>query len=343
MIPSIIVDPYLYSPPGTNEIEELREFVDAVLFCDGLRNDAWPQIFNCEKVAEVLAETNSFPPLDRIDEIVRLSGTDYIQPHDLNRIVNGLIRTLPTIEQDLGLEDVLVDRVESNPLLPIKSRAPQFQEILAFMFALCFLGRHCQGVSLVSTVISRGIPTDFNKAEIALRVLAAIPETDQMPTFPHEISGKTFWCNERLGLVEILDPIELWLSAEGHEYYQRTLDIHLQKEAIVGEVLSPWSFGEEFLESARSHGFLHSPARAKSLLRACTQTILQRNMQATHKLRSGPGAEDAQTTIGEFRAFRRDIDYDYHLHYWQLGNEVQLASVAIHSDMTIPSPETVTR
>jgi hypothetical protein len=33
---------------------------------------------------------------------------------------------------------------------------------------------------------------------------------------------------------------------------------------------------------------------------------------------------------------RRDIGYDYHVHYWEHGGHIEFASVVIHNDLTIP-------
>jgi hypothetical protein len=40
---------------------------------------------------------------------------------------------------------------------------------------------------------------------------------------------------------------------------------------------------------------------------------------------------------GSDKAQRRDIDYEFHLHYWEIANDViELASVVHHNDFSIP-------
>ena len=76
---------------------------------------------------------------------------------------------------------------------------------------------------------------------------------------------------------------------------------------------------------------------AAKVLRSIIDTLEGLNMRATHRLRTGQGANDPQRTRGLDNAWRRDIDYEYHLHYWQCedGN-IELGSVVVHKDMTIP-------
>jgi hypothetical protein len=40
---------------------------------------------------------------------------------------------------------------------------------------------------------------------------------------------------------------------------------------------------------------------------------------------------------GRDKAQRRDIDYEFHLHYWECANgTIELASVVHHNDFSIP-------
>jgi hypothetical protein len=65
--------------------------------------------------------------------------------------------------------------------------------------------------------------------------------------------------------------------------------------------------------------------------------MLSQNMAAVHGLRTGMGGDDPQRTRGKDKAQRRDIDYEFHLHYWECANgTIELASVVHHNDFSIP-------
>src|SRR5205823_1351890 len=101
-----------------------------------------------------------------------------------------------------------------------------------------------------------------------------------------------------------------------------------------GEVVEPgalgrsWGFGGAFVESAAQLGFMTSPSRARTLLRAIVETIL-RVPQGTHALRTGSSGAAPQQRRGNALAWRRDIDREYHLHYWDGPDGCELANVVV--------------
>ncbi|MDM8525771.1 hypothetical protein QUF80_20560 [Desulfococcaceae bacterium HSG8] len=75
------------------------------------------------------------------------------------------------------------------------------------------------------------------------------------------------------------------------------------------------------------------------LLRALAEVILNENLQATHPLRLGKGGGDPQRVREQdgAKAWRRDIDRKFHLHYWQTSDEIEFAwSAYPHDDYYIP-------
>lgn len=80
--------------------------------------------------------------------------------------------------------------------------------------------------------------------------------------------------------------------------------------------------------------FLEVPDK---ILRAIIETVDKQKLSDVHALRSGTGGSDSQLKRGSDKAQRRDIDRDLHLHYWECAHgRVELASVVIHNDFSIP-------
>ena len=76
------------------------------------------------------------------------------------------------------------------------------------------------------------------------------------------------------------------------------------------------------------------PAR---VLRAITETLDEVNLSSVHALRTGTGGGDPQRMRGRDKAMRRDINHEFHLHYWQCNDgSVEIASVVTHNDFSIP-------
>jgi hypothetical protein len=138
--------------------------------------------------------------------------------------------------------------------------------------------------------------------------------------------------------------LDIWISATSDELYIRAISIFviqinfsLEKPKPKQEITS-WYFGNRFLKTAKDLGFLHEQAKARMLLRSCAETILRENLGDTHWLRTGKGANNPQTKREKDKAaaWRRDIDREYHLHYWETAKGIEFASVVVHNDMKIP-------
>jgi hypothetical protein len=60
-------------------------------------------------------------------------------------------------------------------------------------------------------------------------------------------------------------------------------------------------------------------------------------LAAVHALRAGKGGNNPKWTRGKDNAQRRDIDTEFHLHYWKCADgTIELASVVRHNDFSIP-------
>ena len=67
------------------------------------------------------------------------------------------------------------------------------------------------------------------------------------------------------------------------------------------------------------------------------ETIRGQNLPGVHALRTSPGGNATQRLRGTDKAQRRDIDQEFHLHYWECANgTIELASVVHHNDFSIP-------
>jgi hypothetical protein len=164
---------------------------------------------------------------------------------------------------------------------------------------------------------------------------------------PYNLEGTLLSCTDPSQISNFFNdsPLEiaisLWLNAE----YEKAISLYIEK--IDCQTLKIGSdnyrlsyfFGSKFLDTVEKLGFKTEYNKVKKLLRSCSETILEENPSATHWLRIKKGANSAQKKRkkDQASAWRRDIDYEYHLHYWKTTeNRIEFASVVTHNDMTIP-------
>ena len=103
----------------------------------------------------------------------------------------------------------------------------------------------------------------------------------------------------------------------------------------VWEKTGGFAFGETFLATADQT--CQKLTHAKELLRAMSETLLKTKMRDVHALRTGSGPQAPQRKRGRDKAWRRDIDHDLHLHYWERADgSIEFACVGHHNSMSIP-------
>ena len=97
------------------------------------------------------------------------------------------------------------------------------------------------------------------------------------------------------------------------------------------------SIGSKFRELCQRACADQGGSVPRKILRSIMETITARNLVAVHALRTGRGGNDPQRSRGSDKAQRRDIDRDFHLHYWECADRsVELASVVHHNEFSIP-------
>jgi len=156
--------------------------------------------------------------------------------------------------------------------------------------------------------------------------------------WPMTISGEFRVASEPETVFEGIELSEIVVAAV--ENSSNELIIAAIAEALRrrGNGYFSWFINPAFGKSVRTLVGKGKPALARSLLRACVETIIGENMAGTHALRSGPGA-NAERVIrvrDKAAAMRRDIDQEYHLHYWSTSNGPEFAAMVVHADMSIP-------
>ncbi len=140
-----------------------------------------------------------------------------------------------------------------------------------------------------------------------------------------------------------LDEVAIWKSAENGIGLALAMKIAVYKSRLERNIEPDWDeiegfrFGREFYPRMRECEQGGSPGLAERTLRALAETIDGQNMRAVHAKRLGSGGDNPQEMRGANKAWRRDIDREYHLHYWECANgTIEFASVGPHNMFDIP-------
>jgi len=169
-------------------------------------------------------------------------------------------------------------------------------------------------------------------------------DLDEVPIAPDEFEGSIALCQDFSELVPDIDEVAMWQSAQKDPLIARTaVKIAVYKSRIqrgmepVWEDLPTFSLGAEFLDRTRRCCRVNPRALLSRVLRAMVETLDGLAMADVHALRVAEGGGTPQKTRGRDKAFRRDIDTEYRLHYWDCHNgTTEFASVGPHNDFEIP-------
>ncbi len=164
-----------------------------------------------------------------------------------------------------------------------------------------------------------------------------------LPNPPEFFEGEILTCQNFREFVLSLDEEAIWNTAANEvglilatkiAVYKYRLERGLEPE---WDAIQGFQFGNEFYQRMRDCEHGGSQGLVERTLRSICETVDQQNMRAIHPKRTGSGGGDPQEIRGQDKAWRRDIDREYHLHYWEcVDGMIEFASVGPHNMFDIP-------
>jgi len=352
---NLFIDPFLLAYPQiTSDVNEFDNYINSLIAwgeeINKIKETNLGIIFLSSKTFELLANINGYPDRSELEKIIiKLNLQNEIQAHDIFVLIDSLLR-LPYIEDLLNINAILIDNIQFQPYSYIEQRHENCYQVYYELIILIYL--LCEFKKLETKhqiIITRCLEVE----NIQILVKCEIVDCEFFNTcdnvynnfFPNDASVSLQCFANPNKLYEYFDPIDIWINAKGNEgLCKQSVSIFIEQlnrnlsNRYVLDKLSNWTFGNKFFQTAKNLGFIEDPIKIRMLLRSCSEIILKQNMTDTHWLRTGKGGNNPQKKRKKDNAgaWRRDIDREYHLHYWETGNTIEFASVVIHNDLKIP-------
>lgn len=293
-----------------------------------------------EELSEVLSEQNCYPFRHTLTQAFgQLYDPSEFQLEDINNLATALLDRSMRIEDSGSVKDLVV----SNCSLtgdPAINRSATFLNHLCRLVALALpiLGDGTEfkantyvascGIDTSLKTITTNYTVDMAEQGDGVYLSNFKPTTVQIENYRGAVSLfrdadlTAWWANSSLQSVTDVCAIHTCI---GHADHWNRIETTIDSLVL----------GGAFISSAQALGFMHEPTKINRLLRVCGDLVLGRNLANSHSLRAGSGPTDAQRVRGEWRAWRHDIDHEFHLHYWRLGNRIEVANVVVHNDFDI--------
>lgn len=328
--------------------EDVHEYVSRLLEWQKVLSENLIGIFMSERITAVLLDDCLYPLRG---ELHKLFSTKGIVEYDANTVAaftEQLLRLTPHFEARFGMREVLQEQLHTTPALHDLTVGSNVASDLGRCLTLfAILRSHCGNESRQHTVVLRKGPvfgpilirTLIYELEHGRNDLAPLPEP------PECFSGVVAGCTSFHGLIMGTDESEAWMSGEASEDRELAVRIAVYKsrvkagQAVEWDELPLFRFGGEFLTHADSMCRDLRGTFIERLLRSIVETLEQAALTDTHQLRTNPagGSPQRRRRSDSAKAWRRDIDHTYHLHYWQCQDGlIELASVVTHNDFRIP-------
>ncbi len=332
----------LVFPPGDVTAAETRTFVENLLGWARLLDEGWVTVLTSKRAWEALDEDGFLYFHGQLAKFLNMRGVVEYSANDVTQVMDRLLYHPPWLEERLSVEDVQLrwDQVATQPDILSLCAGPNLRRETTRCIILIALYRRGGGEHHVIALRQTPQPVVHVRARIHREVGSASSSGET-----EDLESTVLTCHDVPGLISCMDECELLRSATDDNAVHLACRVALFKARqkrgsdIDWESLSGWRVGGHFREAARRCCRDSAESFAGKLLRAVSETIDDENLRAAHPLRTGPGGNDPQRrrSRDQATAWRRDIDDEYHLHYWRLADGLaELSWVGPHNDFGIP-------
>lgn len=336
----------LAAPPELGSAQDAHRYVETLLDWGALLDEPWVAIYMSERACEALFDDGLFPLRDQLERLFAANGIVQYDVNTVAQVVDRLLQRTPSFETYFSIRDVLAEKLTTEPdILRLCSGTRLQSDLARCVVLIAILGKHCQESVRDHSLILRNAPGRTVRVRALIHVLEH-NRTDlgTPPAPPQYFEGEVLVCDDFRGLIDCLDEAAILVKATDDAGVETAIRIAVYKSRLASGMAPEWDDVSDhrvgYAFRASLQGIHPTQEMASRLLRAIVETLEQTQMAATHGLRTGPGGDNPQRVRGsdQAKAWRRDIDREHHLHYWNCDDgTVEIASVSFpHDDFTIP-------
>ena len=345
-LPSVTIDAGVLAVPHVDcARDDAFQYVDTLLDWSKLLDEPWVAIYMSERASEALIDDNLFPLRNHLKEVFNRHGIVEYSVNDIATIAEKLLSFTPSFETYYRVKDVLSEHLETDPdVIRLTTHDGLQSDLARCVTLIAILRKHCSQPLGGHSLILREAPKQIIQVRAQIHDLEH--SRDDIPTLPcppEFFEGDVLACDDFRGLIECLDEAATLVGASDNLGVELAIRIALFKHDIAQGKVPSWDgaiipiIGSNFRELCQQCCADQGGSLPPKILRSIVETIKVQNLFAVHALRTGSGGNDPQKMRGPDRAQRRDIDEEFHFHYWECANgTIELASVVYHNDFSIP-------
>lgn len=345
---SITIDAGVLAVPSVDSAkDDAFQYVDTLLDWSKLLDEPWLAIYMSEQASENLINEKLYPMRDDLTNLFVKHGIVEYSVNDITKVIAKLLTLTASFETCYHLKEVLFENLETVPDVIHLTKYDKLQSGLSRSITLiAILRKYCKLALGGHTLVLREAPKQTVQVKAKIHEIEhSRDDLDALPPPPVFFEGEVLVSDDFSGLIECLDESAILIGASEDREIELAIRIAMFKGAIVQGEIPDWSkvllpkFGSNFRKSCQQVCADTGDSLPPKILRSIVETLNGQNLSAVHALRGGSGKSGPQRTRGSdnAKAQRRDIDKEFHLHYWECGNgTVELAAVVYHNCFKIP-------
>lgn len=345
-MPSVTIDAtVLAAPPPDSDRDTVLDYVETLLDWRQLLDEPWVAIHMSERAAEVLDADGLYPLRNALQQVFKKTG---IFEYDVNTVAlmaEKLLRITPHFETIFRIQDVLCEIEEIEPdLLAITTHQSLASELARCVVLFALLREHCR-----NPIIDHALVVRPWQGQTEVTVQAFIHDLEHnrddiraLPEPPEYFSGSVWVCQDFQELVTGIDEVGVWQAADSDAGREIAIQIALYKSRLERGIEPEWGnnvdyqFGPRFIARANQCFQDNTESLMRRTLRSIVMTIDRLNLGAIHALRQRDSGGAPQRVRGRDKGWRRDIDQEYHLHYWEGPDGIEFGWMGPHNDFQLP-------
>jgi hypothetical protein len=328
---SIPLDPHLLAIDGADQQRALL-LTESILRWSALRDHPYLTLCITDRTLEALSDDGKLPVYTELIRALSAVGVDYADAYTVAQAVAFFVGNITLFESAIGISDILFGQpftwADTCECPAIPKTCAERKRMLGLAALRQQLGWDGQ-IRLAQQSVHRTAQVHIH-GTIELAELAAEP-----PPFPVNVDQLVTACSDVEAILATLNAVNVWQeinTADGMLFAIRVAAEQIRGNSAVSQV----QIGGNFIDSATSFHFDQDTGKASRLLSACAEVAVGCKLNQVHAIRTSKTGNAKQLRRGTAKAWRKDIDHDFHLHYWQLESGlIRLASVAAHSDFSI--------
>jgi hypothetical protein len=317
------------------------EYVRRILSIFDMLDDCPLAITVSDSAIQRLYSAGAFPFDGPVRELIKKGNLDWAEASDVVSIVHHILTRADHLQSVLGFADLLVTDVSLDPDIFIDSsldRHDDWPELLGIVA----LHNTLHKVDAIAPLLITGCVTGSGSVSVRFDSLVELAERRNGKEPSTDVEGvRVTLLSKAASTIEEfsveVSPTSLWTSATMDKTRVRAIQLaYIHSIGSGGHTrflseVPKFALGPKFIRSCVRYGFGKDSTRARRLISAVVDSVGGRTTQV-HALRVDSGPESPQRTRGKNKAWRRDVDDDFHLHYWSGPDGVELGQVGPHDD-----------